>query len=68
MQIVGGTPDYISPELLQAIQGDLTIEYGAATDWWSLGIVMYEMLYGETPFSDDSVLVIYRRILEHPVW
>eukprot|EP01135_Chromosphaera_perkinsii_P002160 Nk52_evm94s217 gene=Nk52_evmTU94s217 len=56
-----GTPDYISPEVLEAQGGHKT--YGFECDWWSVGIVIYEMLIGETPFESDSLLDIYSKIL-----
>ena len=57
-----GTAQYISPE--QA-KGD---EVGAASDIYSLGIVIYEMLAGKVPFNGDSaVAVALKQIQEKPI-
>jgi len=52
-----GTPDYMAPEIL------LETGYHADCDWWSLGVVMYEMLVGYPPFYGDDPLVTCRKIL-----
>ena len=38
--------------------------YGKSVDFWSLGILLYEMLCGIDPFSDDDPLKIYEKIIE----
>ncbi|KAG2183494.1 hypothetical protein INT43_006500 [Umbelopsis isabellina] len=58
-----GTCDYISPEVLQAHEGN--VKYGTEVDWWSVGIVLYEMLQELPPFYSDSVNETYRKIIFH---
>uniref|UniRef100_A0A224YVE1 non-specific serine/threonine protein kinase n=1 Tax=Rhipicephalus zambeziensis TaxID=60191 RepID=A0A224YVE1_9ACAR len=61
-----GTPHYVAPEVLSSMSGGLnacaTVQ-GPAVDWWSLGVLAYEMLYGFNPFADDRVVVTYNRIM-----
>ncbi len=56
-----GTPEYLAPELLLG-QG-----YTKAVDWWTLGVLLYEMLTGLPPFYDENVQEMYRKILEDPL-
>ncbi|ORE22269.1 kinase-like protein [Rhizopus microsporus] len=53
-----GTPDYLAPEVIQS-KG-----YGPAVDWWSLGILIFEMLAGYPPFYDDDYLKLYEKIIQ----
>ncbi|KAJ1927693.1 Serine/threonine-protein kinase [Tieghemiomyces parasiticus] len=53
-----GTPEYLAPELLYG-QG-----YTKTVDWWTFGVLLYEMLTGLPPFYDENTNEMYRRILE----
>lgn len=53
-----GTPEYLAPELLYG-QG-----YTKTVDWWTLGVLLYEMLTGLPPYYDENTNEMYRRILE----
>lgn len=56
-----GTPEYLAPELLLG-QG-----YTKVVDWWTLGVLFYEMLTGLPPFYDDNTNEMYRKILQEPL-
>jgi len=52
-----GTAEYIAPELLKGKR------YGAAVDWWSFGILLYEMQAGRTPFYDKNRKIMFFNIM-----
>lgn len=56
-----GTPDYLAPEIL------LKSTYGPAVDWWALGVMIFELLVGITPFDGDASEQIYDNILHRRI-
>ena len=54
-----GTPDYIAPEVFQQ-KG-----YNETVDWWSLGVILYEMLVGYTPFFSEDPATTCQKILHY---
>ncbi|KAK9480905.1 kinase-like domain-containing protein [Lipomyces japonicus] len=54
-----GTEEYIAPEV---IKGN---GHTSAVDWWTLGILIYEMLYGTTPFKGKNRNATFASILKH---
>jgi serine/threonine protein kinase len=51
-----GTAEYVSPEVL----GDKPAGFGS--DIWALGIMIYQMFYGKTPFKEKTNYLIFRKI------
>eukprot|EP00300_Choanocystis_sp_HF-7_P011142 c17325_g1_i2.p1 GENE.c17325_g1_i2~~c17325_g1_i2.p1 ORF type:complete len:534 (-),score=101.81 c17325_g1_i2:1106-2494(-) len=58
---VAGTPDYLAPEILLNIGND------EATDWWALGVVMFEFMTGITPFNAPTPEAIFDNILHRRI-
>lgn len=52
-----GTPDYLAPEIVTG-QG-----HGKGVDWWTLGVLIYEMIASFPPFFDDEPMMTYRKII-----
>jgi len=52
-----GTAEYIAPELLKGQK------YGASVDWWSFGVLLYEMMGFHTPFYDKNRKIMFHGII-----
>lgn len=55
-----GTPEYAAPEAARGVGHDATVDY------WGLGVLAHDLLAGETPFSAETPLLVYYRILRAP--
>ncbi|XP_077895160.1 citron Rho-interacting kinase isoform X7 [Ictidomys tridecemlineatus] len=58
-----GTPDYMAPEVLTIMNGDGKGVYGPDCDWWSVGVIAYEMVYGRTPFTEGTSARTFNNIM-----
>lgn len=56
-----GTEEYIAPEVIRG-HG-----HTSAVDWWTLGILIYEMLYGTTPFKGKNRNLTFGNILREDI-
>uniref|UniRef100_A0AAY5KTA9 non-specific serine/threonine protein kinase n=1 Tax=Esox lucius TaxID=8010 RepID=A0AAY5KTA9_ESOLU len=65
-RVPAGTQDYLSPEVLGASS------YGLECDWWSLGVIAYQMIYMKCPFSEGTAtktthnIINFQRFLKFP--
>lgn len=58
-----GTPEYLAPELVSATGTG----YSKSVDWYALGVLIYEMLYGYPPFYHENHLKLYDQIVNRDV-
>lgn len=56
-----GTHEYLAPEVISG-QG-----HGSPVDWWTLGVFLYEMMYGRTPFKGENNEKTLVNILKQPL-
>ncbi|KAI9653110.1 MAG: rim15, signal transduction response regulator [Alyxoria varia] len=56
-----GTPDYLAPETINGIGQDET------SDWWSLGCILFEFLFGYPPFHADTPDKVFENILSRNI-
>ncbi|CAI5760404.1 unnamed protein product [Candida verbasci] len=52
-----GTPDYLAPETIEGVG------QSEASDWWSIGCILFEFLYGYPPFHSDTPEKVFNNIL-----
>lgn len=60
-QEVVGTPDYLAPEIL------LGTGHGATADWWSVGIILFELIVGIPPFNAEHPQKIFDNIMNRDI-
>ncbi|XP_064395718.1 serine/threonine-protein kinase N2-like [Halichondria panicea] len=56
-----GTPEFLAPEVLT------DVSYTRAVDWWGLGVLIYEMLVGESPFPGEDEEEVFDSIVNDDV-
>ena len=56
-----GTPSYIAPELLTGLP------YAGSVDWWALGVLLYQMMAGRSPFDNDDDDILFKMIQHRQV-
>ena len=56
-----GTPEYMAPEIIQHVG------HGVGVDWWALGVLLYELLVGQTPFAAPTPLAVFRNVMRGSV-
>ncbi|KAM1026602.1 hypothetical protein ACFX2I_039445 [Malus domestica] len=56
-----GTPDYLAPEIL------LGTGHGATADWWSVGVILFELIVGIPPFNAEHPQTIFDNILNRNI-
>ncbi|XXG51528.1 hypothetical protein AAC387_Pa03g0071 [Persea americana] len=56
-----GTPDYLAPEIL------LGMGHGRTADWWSVGIILFELLVGIPPFNAEHPQKIFHNIMNRDI-
>ncbi|ETW04947.1 AGC/AKT protein kinase, variant [Aphanomyces invadans] len=58
-----GTCEYLAPEII------MKQPYGTAVDWWAFGILMYEMIQGDSPFRHQNPAILFEKILsDEPIF
>lgn len=60
--IMYGTPCYMPPEMVEGREHDQHLEYDEQVDVWSLGVLLFELLVGESPFEEEDEEATYQRI------
>mmetsp|Transcript_883 Transcript_883/g.2364 ORF Transcript_883/g.2364 Transcript_883/m.2364 type:complete len:228 (-) Transcript_883:364-1047(-) len=67
-----GSPQYVAPEVLGV--GDGLKAYSPAVDMWSVGVILFILLSGYSPFDDDNDAVLFEKIkkgnydADDPIW
>jgi serine/threonine protein kinase len=56
-----GTPEYMAPEVI------LGLGHGRAADWYTLGILLFELTVGKPPFYDSDPYEIFKQVLRVPI-
>lgn len=58
-----GSPAFMAPELCVTRHGEVS---GKAADIWSMGVTLYCLIYGKTPFMSSNIIELYEQIKEAP--